>query len=86
MSDIKASPGNTYPEEIVKGWSFLECVHQAFKLLVIAVAVQRKYEALRRLWQLDEKEDCNEMKKENAVKKKYRQRRKRVCYNIRQLA
>jgi hypothetical protein len=47
-------------------------------ITIITAAVQRKYEALRRQWTLDEKENGDDLKKETAIKKKYRQRRKRV--------
>ena len=44
--------------------------------------MQRKYEALRRQWNLDENadEDADEVRKETATRKKYRQRRKRVSF------
>ena len=48
----------------------------------LLAGVQRKYEALRRQWTLDEKENCEEMRKKTAIKKKYRQRRKRVSIII----
>ena len=47
-------------------------------IFLIAAAVQRKYESLRRQWTLDEKENSDEIKKETPIRKKYRQRLKRV--------
>ena len=44
----------------------------------LTAAVQRKYEYMRRLFTLEEAQDCEVVKKETALKKKYRQRRKRV--------
>ena len=42
------------------------------------MAIQRKYEAVRRLWLLSEKPDGDAISRDIAHKKKYRSRRKRV--------
>ena len=43
------------------------------------VAVQRKYEYMRRQWKDEEDDSRKEMQKVTAKRKKYRARRKRVC-------
>ena len=42
-------------------------------------AVQRKYESMRRQWVLDGKEGKDEVTFQEALRKKYRARRQRVC-------
>jgi len=84
ISEICTNPNMNHTKDEITGWfnvRYLICIYIHITTLhKYTVVVKRKYEALRRLWHLEEREDCDEVKRETAVKK-YRQRLRRViCY------
>ena len=69
-----------YGEEEIRGnHLFFIC---SSLLILTTVAIQRKYESLRRHWKLEEEKDAyDEYLKLSSRRKKYRQRRQRVYLN-----
>lgn len=79
LEEISSVPNNTHPENSIRGMYVYIKLNMLYLVVFLTAAVQRKYEYMRRLFTLEETQDCDAVKKETALKKKYRQRRKRVC-------
>lgn len=84
MEEISCTPNNPHPESSIRGMYVYTSikVNMLYLVLFLTAAVQRKYEYMRRLFTLEDAQDCDAVKKETALKKKYRQRRKRVHGSI----
>lgn len=77
LDEIGKVPNNSYPDGSIRGM-IVDVIMCAQIIIFITAAIQRKYEYMRRLFTLEETQDSDALKKETALKKKYRQRRKRV--------
>ena len=49
-------------------------------MFFVIVAVQRKYESIRRQWKIEDRDDFQELNHQISMMRKYRARQKRVSY------
>lgn len=80
VAEICGVPNCKYSQEEVKGKHNVHVLRYIviIEYLLIAAAVQRKYESVRRQWKAEDREDYLEVCRKTSLLKKYRSRRKRV--------